>query len=356
MSFHDDSCSPEEVPSFYDVEPNWAGVETPEFQAAFLGVNAPYCPEPIGPSALLTPVSLPDSSFRPSPGVSHHSQEYVPEYQYIGNSIAPQGLGITAPFPNDFPVSSAANLSTSYIYAPDDYQQLEYGLPTNTSSMSPQMQSQTQMQTQGLAPRRRRRAPSQSRSHTPSRDTPINILPHPEGIERMERERLNPRPPPQVHPRPRAPGRGRRDPQAEEEDAFVEELREKNTAWKVVRELYREKFHKDASEPRLQMRQNRRREKRNARWEDHDVQLLISASAMWEKEKYRFIADKMKELNASKEYTPHQCKVQLRLIETNNYRQSMEIASPSAMTDPPRSPPAIPRSRKRARPQSLEPE
>lgn len=28
MSFHDDSCSPEEVPSFYDVEPNWAGVET----------------------------------------------------------------------------------------------------------------------------------------------------------------------------------------------------------------------------------------------------------------------------------------------------------------------------------------
>ncbi|KAJ6092606.1 hypothetical protein N7486_007895 [Penicillium sp. IBT 16267x] len=352
MSLREDAnCSPEEMPSYYGIGPDWPGVETPEFQAAFPGVNYSYCTEPIGPSAILTPVSLPDSSFRPSPALSHHSQEYAPEYQYISNPIAPQGLGISAPFPSEFPVSSApGTLHTSYIYAPDDLQQLEYGLPNNTPSMSPQMQ------TQAPAPKRMRRAPSQSNSHTPSRDTPINILPHPEGIERMERERLNPRPPPQVHLRPRAPGRGPRDPQAEEEDAFVEELREQNTAWKVVRELFREKFNEDASEARLQMRLRRRRDKRNARWEGFDVQLLISASAMWEEEKYRFIADKMKELGAWKEYTPDQCKFQLRLIEAKQYRQNMGSASPSAMTDPPHSPSAIPRSRKRARPQSLDPE
>ncbi|KAJ5661048.1 uncharacterized protein N7484_000420 [Penicillium longicatenatum] len=344
----DISCSPEELPMYYDVGPDWTGVETPEFQA-YLGANA-YCTEPIGPSALLTPVSLPDSSMRPSPALSHHS-EYAPEYQYINNSIAPQGLGITAPFPTDFPVS-APTLNTSYIYAPDELQQLEYGLPTYTSSMSPQMHSQTQAHIP--APRRKRRAPSQSRSHTPSRDTPINILPHPEGIERMERERLNPRPPPQLYPRPRAPGRGRRDPQAEAEDMFVEELREQNTAWKVVRELYRERFDKDASESRLQMRLKRRREQRNTHWEDHDVQLLINASAMWEKEKFRFIADKMKELGASKDYTPDQCKLQLRVIDVKQYYRNMGSASPSAMTDPPRS--LKPKSRKRARVQSLDPE
>ncbi|KAJ5751880.1 hypothetical protein N7520_008797 [Penicillium odoratum] len=340
MSLNDDSCSPEEMQSFYDgIGPDWTGVETPEFQAAFLGVNASYCTEPIGQPSILTPVSLPDNSFRPSPALSHHSQEYIPEYQY-SNSLAPQGLGITAPFASDFPVSSAPD--ASYIYAPDDLN-LDYG-QSSTPGISPQVP----------APKRARRASSQPQPKS-TRDTPINILPHPEGMERMERERLNPRPPTQLHPRPRAPGRGRRDPQAMEEDAFVEELREQNTAWKVVRELFREKFNKDATEARLQMRLKRRRDQRNTNWEDHDIQLLMTASGMWEKEKYRFIADKMKELGATKEYTPDQCRFQLRLIETKQHRLNTS-ASPSAMTDPPQSPPALTRKRKRARPHSLDPE
>ena len=110
-------------------------------------------------------------------------------------------------------------------------------------------------------------------SQSSSRDTPISILPNPEGIERIEKERRKPRPPPApVNPRPRAPGRGRRDPQAEAEDAFVEELRNQNTAWKVVREKFRERFKKDASEARLQMRLLRRRE-RLLRWDEQDVSM-----------------------------------------------------------------------------------
>ncbi|KAJ5921419.1 hypothetical protein N7466_009745 [Penicillium verhagenii] len=384
MSYHEDSsCSPEEMPSYYDgIGPDWTGALTPEFQAAFLGANASYCTEPIGQPSIPTPVSLPDSSFRPSPAVSHHSQEYGSEYQYgLPTSMAPHGLGISANFPPDFPVSSAQ--STSYVYAPDelndlDYQ-LEYGLgnPPTTRSTPCTSPGPAPITAQALAPapKRMKRAPSQqkSKSHTPSRETPVTILPHPEGMERMKRERLNPRPPPLVHPRPRAPGRGRRDPQAEEEDAFVQELREQGVAWRVVRELFRGRFDKDATEARLQMRLTRRREKQNTKWEDHDVQLLIRASEMWEKEKYRFIAEKVKELGATKAYTPNQCKLQLRLIETGQHRENVDSAasSPSAMSDPPNSPQqpqpppppppppppaAIPTSRKRARPQSLEPE
>ncbi|GAB1211433.1 hypothetical protein ATERTT37_000547 [Aspergillus terreus] len=108
----------------------------------------------------------------------------------------------------------------------------------------------------------------------------------------------------EVDARPRAPGRGRRDPQAEEEDAFVERLREQNLAWKVIREMFRETFHKDATEARLQMRLLRRRKERLARWDESDVstyatltslvqiQLLIRARDYWEHEKYNLIAQK----------------------------------------------------------------
>jgi len=198
---------------------------------------------------MLTPISLPDNSFRPSPAVSHHSQEYASqEYRYsISNTVQPQGLGISAPFPSEYPQTSAP--SANYIYAPDN---IPYGMG-HTPSMSPS----------GPPPKRTKRSASKS-----SRDTPINILPDPEGVQRMERA---PPPTPPVLPKIRGSGRGRRDPQAEEEDAFVENLREQNVAWKVVRDEFQKTFNKQTSEARLQMRLLRRRKERLTRWEDNDV-------------------------------------------------------------------------------------
>lgn len=86
----------------------------------------------------------------------------------------------------------------------------------------------------------------------------------------MEQDRQNPQPI-NMPPKPRAPGRGRRDPQAEEEDGFVENLRNDNVAWKRVRELFQERFYKDASEARLQMRLLRRQRERTTRWDPADV-------------------------------------------------------------------------------------
>lgn len=88
----------------------------------------------------------------------------------------------------------------------------------------------------------------------------------------MEQDRQNPQPS-NMPPRPRAPGRGRRDPQAEEEDAFVENLRNDNVAWKIVREEFQQRFHKDASEARLQMRLLRRQRERVAHWDESDVSM-----------------------------------------------------------------------------------
>lgn len=211
----------------------------------------------MGHPNILTPISLPDSSFRPSPVVSHQSQEYRPqEYRYINDPIVqPQGLGINAPFPSEYPQTTAPT-SINYAYAHDH---LHYGLG-QTPSASPQAPHSKRM----------KRTPSQ----TPSRDTPINIRPNPEGMERMERdrERKNSQPsPPIMPPKPRAPGRGRRDPQAEEEDVFVENLRDQKVSWKLVRDMFCEHFNKDATEARLQMRLLRRKKERKARWEDADV-------------------------------------------------------------------------------------
>ena len=105
------------------------------------------------------------------------------------------------------------------------------------------------------------------------RENPVSILPHPEGMQRLEQERRRGQTQAHAHQRPRAPGRGRKDPQAEEEDAYVEGLRERNLAWKVVREMFRERFQKDASEARLQMRLLRRRKERLARWDESDVSM-----------------------------------------------------------------------------------
>ncbi|KAJ5808685.1 hypothetical protein N7474_009954 [Penicillium riverlandense] len=312
--------SGEEMPEFYGGMPaEWAGVES----SPFVGVppnhhhqqQQPYCTGPVVPSSVLTPISLPDNSYRPSPVLSHHSQqqEYTStEYQYgINEHIPPpQGLGISGPFPSDFPRTSAPH--SSYVYStPED---LKYNV-VDTPSMSPQPPPS----------KRVKRTPS----HTPSRETPIQILPHPEGLQRMEHERHNPPPEPQAPPpRPRAPGRGRRDPQAEDEDAFVEALREQNLAWKVIREMFQQRFHKDATEARLQMRLLRRRKERLARWDDSDIKLLICAHELWESKKYQFVADQMKELGANRAYTPEQCKAQLRLLEAKQYLRDLGSASP----------------------------
>lgn len=227
-----------------------------------MGVNAPYSTERMVPPAILTPISLPDSSIRPSPALSPISPEYPSQdCRYnINDCIQPQGLGISAPFPSDFPQTIAPNANC--IYSPVD---LQYGMGAHTPNTSPQGPPLKRM---------KRTSPT-----TPCRDTPVNILPHPDSVQRMERERQSGYAygygnTPLTHPRPRAPGRGRRDPQAEVEDAFVEGLRQQNLAWKVVRQMFRQRFNKDASEARLQMRLLRRRKERLARWDDHDVSML----------------------------------------------------------------------------------
>ncbi|KAJ5137617.1 uncharacterized protein N7443_010092 [Penicillium atrosanguineum] len=339
--------SEEDIPGYYEALGQWSGVETPGFPANYMGVNPSYCTGPMVPPTMLTPISLPDSSFRPSPALSHHSQEYAQDYSY---AIEPaQGLGISAPFPSEYPRTSAPD--ASYMYAQED---MSYGTG-HTPIMSPG----------GPPPKRTKRASSKS-----SRDTPINILPNPEGIQRMER--APPQTPP-VLPRIRGSGRGRRDPQAEQEDEFVENLRQQNVAWKVVRDEFQKTFNKQTSEARLQMRLLRRRKERLTRWEDNDVQLLISAHESWENEKFRFISDKvsllqsgsnwafvqelthcqMREFGSTKDYTAEQCKAQLQLLEAKQQnRRESGSTSPSAMSDPPHTPSLPSISRKRARPQS----
>ncbi|KAE8357432.1 hypothetical protein BDV27DRAFT_86415 [Aspergillus caelatus] len=238
---------PEEgMDNFYETyQAPWPGVEV----SPYGGVNHPYNTTAAFPSnAILTPISLPDSSFahaRPSPVLSHHSQEYA---YCMAESVPSHGLGITAPFPSDFPRTVTAGLGP----VPDP----DYVFSGAALSPPPHPVKRT------------RRSPKPA---VAGREGPVTILPHPEGLQRLEQERRREQVDPHSHQRPRAPGRGRRDPQAEEEDAFVERLREQNLAWKHIREMFREKFNKDASEARLQMRMLRRRKDRSARWEESDV-------------------------------------------------------------------------------------
>lgn len=102
------------------------------------------------------------------------------------------------------------------------------------------------------------------------------------------------------------------------------------------------------------------------------VRLLITAHEIWEKEKFRFISDKvslffffghlalnseltinqMRELGSTKDYTAEQCKAQLQLLDTKQQsHREVGSTSPSAISDPPHTPlPST--SRKRPRPQS----
>ncbi|KAJ5131015.1 uncharacterized protein N7515_007054 [Penicillium bovifimosum] len=341
MSHHPDVPTSEELQEYYEgVQAPWPNSQT----SPFMAVNHPYCTEPLVPPSVLTPISLPDSSFRPSPALSHHAHDYRQDYQYTLNDpiSAPQGLGISAPFPSNFPQTSAPNAAYMYAPAPTDLPHSMIQTPAQSPSAPP--------------PSKRVRRTS----HTPSRDqqcfNPINIAPNPEGIMRMEHDRRvsqisqPSQPSPPVYTRPRAPGRGRRDPEAETEDAFVEELRMERVSWKNVRAEFIKRFQKDASEARLQMRFLRRKRERMARWEDSDVELLIHAVGIWERDKFQFLSDKIKELGATRLYSADQCRTQLRLLEEKEQQRS--VGSPSAMSDPAPTTPIV--SRKRARAQSLE--
>ncbi|KAJ5960098.1 uncharacterized protein N7479_007248 [Penicillium vulpinum] len=342
MSNRSDIPCSEEMSEYYENMPaHWPQIPpTP-----FLGVTSPYCTDNMAQSSMLTPISLSDGSFRPSPAISHHSHGYyTQEYQYNLNDplSAPLGLGIIAPFPDDFPRSSAP--SPAYMYAPE---------PSEIQHSAAQTPSQSP---QGPPPSKRARHPS---SDTPSREkpgnTPINIAPNPEGLLRMEHERQhNIQPSPPILPRIRAPGRGRRDPQAEDEDAFVEELRDRQTSWKQVRQEFRDRFNKDASEARLQMRLHRRLRERMVRWEESDIKLLIRAHGTWARDKFHYLSDKMKELGGTRLYSPDQCRTQLQLLDAKEQHRDRASESPSAMSDP--TPITSTVSRKRPRAQSLESE
>ena len=119
-----------------------------------------------------------------------------------------------------------------------------------------------------------KRARRSRKQPPPAREAPVSILPNPAGLQRLEQERRGGQTESDSQrQRPRAPGRGRKDPKAEEEDGFVERLREQNYAWKVIREMFRERYNKDASEARLQMRLSRRRKERLERWDENDVSM-----------------------------------------------------------------------------------
>ncbi|KAL5343322.1 hypothetical protein BJX70DRAFT_393891 [Aspergillus crustosus] len=285
MSFVPGGCNTSEgMEDYYgSMHSHWPGLE----RSPYAAVNHPYN-VPYQASAILTPISLPEHSYahtRTSPVISHHSQEY----QYpVSESIGHHGLGISTPFPRE--LTRDPNISLGI--APN-----EYGFREETYSPQPS-----------------RKRVRQGSKHSVSREPPVSILPHPEGLQRLEQERRQSYTDSNSQ-RPRAPGRGRRDPQAEEEDAFVEELRLKNHAWKVIREMFRERYNKDATEARLQMRQSRRRKERLAQWAEHDIQILLRARHYWEQQKYQFISQKMAELGATTPFTPEQCEAQLEYID-----------------------------------------
>ena len=183
----------------------------------------------------MTPISLPDSTFAhasPNSVASHHSQDY--SYN-VGVPVT--GLGISTAFHPQFSQAMAP--------APImDYQPLmEQNL-----SLAPEPSP-------AVPARRTRRS---SRQSAPIRETPVRILPDPEGLERLEQERRQS----ETHSQPpsRPGGRGRRDPQIEEEDAFVWRMREEeHQSWRVVTQSFHRRFNKPVSEPTLQMRLKRLR-------------------------------------------------------------------------------------------------
>lgn len=215
-------------------------------------------------STILTPISLPDSSYRPSPALNHQSHDY----QYSLNDHIPpaQGLGITAPFPSNFPRTSAPQ--AGYLLAQEE---LKYTMTEPSSTFSPPPPP-----IQPPPAKRVKRNPPPTKM--PPRDNhQAKILPDPESMRRMEHDRQHHQEYPQSPLAPRRPaaGRGRRDPEAENQDAYVEALRERDLSWKVIREMFQDRFHQDVTEARLQMRLSRRRKERLARWHENDVSMFV---------------------------------------------------------------------------------
>lgn len=123
------------------------------------------------------------------------------------------------------------------------------------------------------APARRRRR--SSRQAAPARETPVNILPHPEGLQRLEQARQQNQMETNLHQRVRSSRRGRRDPQMDEEDAFVWRLKEvESRPWREITQCFHRRFGKAANEATLQMRLTRLRE-RLARWDENDVSMCL---------------------------------------------------------------------------------
>lgn len=217
-----------------------------------MNINHPYCTAAFPATSILTPISLPDTSFaqtRPSPVLSHHSQEYQ---HSLGDSIPQHGLGITLSHQGDYPHTVITGI----------------GYPSEVMEYDPNEGADSPQPPPAKRARRSRKQPP------PARAVPVSILPNPAGLQRLEQERRGGQTESDSQrQRPRAPGRGRKDPKAEEEDGFVERLREQNYAWKVIREMFQERYNKDASEARLQMRLSRRRKERLARWDENDVSM-----------------------------------------------------------------------------------
>lgn len=152
--------------------------------------------------------------------------------------------------------------------------------PTPVMDYSPYMEQSMNIAPQPPSPaapaRRTRRS---SRQAAPVRETPVRILPDPEGLERLEQERRQSES--RSQPLPRPGGRGRRDPQIEEEDAFVWRMREEeHKSWRVITQSFQRKFNKPVSEPTLQMRLKRLRE-RLARWDENDVSMCLLPSLIF---------------------------------------------------------------------------
>ncbi|KAJ5804699.1 uncharacterized protein N7518_001002 [Penicillium psychrosexuale] len=322
MSNRSDITYVEEMGEYYEGMP----ADWPMMPATpYVGCYSPDFAETLAEPGMLMPLGVLESSFHPGPEFGYHSQGYyADEHQHIINDplSATVGLGISAPFPDNFPRSLAPSPD---MYAPDP-SGVQHGV-AEAPSQSPQGSPQG-----SPAKRARHQSSDTSSSEQPS-NAPINIAPNPEGVRRMEQDRQDIQPSSHILRKPRAPGRGRRDPRAEYEDAFVEDLRDKKKAWKVVRLEFEEKFQKEASESRLQMRLHRRYRERKVRWANSDIELLLDAHRNWANDKFQYLSDKMKELGGTRWYSADQCRNQLRLLEAKE-QHDRASESPSVMSEP----------------------
>ncbi|KAL4791971.1 hypothetical protein BDV19DRAFT_392605 [Aspergillus venezuelensis] len=287
MSFQPDSQEHEMDP-YYGNMAHWPS----SYEAISNPYNAPIAYQN---PAILTPASLPDGSYahtQTSPVVSHHSQEY--QYPVSTNAM---GLGITTPYPSELTQNAPYGLGI----APTEYE----------SRLSP-------------APSSRRRTRRGSRQSA-ARDVPVTIAPNPEQARRIaEEQRLQEA---SYSQRAQAPRRGRQDPTKMEQGMYVDYLRNVlKLPWKETAKEVEKKFGTDVKEATLQMRKTRR--EKNARkargWQEHDIQILLRAREVCEREKFKLISQKMKELGAATNFTPKECETQLERIDAQARGQQQE--------------------------------